>query len=286
MKRLVKQFDKPPLLQEVEPLASSNEFVTVRIDLVGLCRTDLALANGKIPHEKPLVLGHEGAGHVVHDPSGCFRQGEPVAINPCLPNGDFIGLDSDGILQDFIHIPSRQLHRIENVGMEYAAYLEPVAASMAVLKARITREQRGVLFYQNRISHLTYIILKSHGFDIDWKPRVPDDGDMNTYDYVIETVFDSDSIPAMLNVVKPGGLLVVKSRTVEGCFLSPRLLVSKEITMQAVNYHDFDVAAGWIQKHSDLISPLLGETYDIEDWATAFEEAGKADSKKIFIRMS
>ncbi|MEU2059741.1 alcohol dehydrogenase catalytic domain-containing protein [Streptomyces sp. NPDC013455] len=39
--------------------------VRVRISAAGVCRSDLSIANGTIPHRLPAVLGHEGAGTVV-----------------------------------------------------------------------------------------------------------------------------------------------------------------------------------------------------------------------------
>ncbi len=45
-----------------EPLPGQ---VRVRMSAAGVCRSDLSIANGTIPHRLPAVLGHEGAGTVV-----------------------------------------------------------------------------------------------------------------------------------------------------------------------------------------------------------------------------
>lgn len=285
MKALLKLPGQPVYLGVRPALPLSESLATIKISVVGLCRTDLRVASGDIPVDQPLVLGHECAGQVIHDPSGQFAPGTAVAINPLLPNKDFLGLDCDGALQEYIQIAPAQLVKASGVPARLAAYLEPVAASMAVLKARISPTQKGVIYHANRISHLTFLILEALGYDIDWIPTAPDSQTRDVYDYAIETLFVEQDISNMLHALKPGGLLVVKSRQHTPTRIVPNLLVTKELTLQAVNYYDFEGAMEWLRNHQELLEPLLGDTYVLEAWEVAFAAALAGDAKKIFIEV-
>jgi S-(hydroxymethyl)glutathione dehydrogenase/alcohol dehydrogenase len=57
--------------------------VRVRLAATGVCRSDLSLARGTMPHAMPVVLGHEGAGRVVATGEGVtgLAPGDPVVLN-------------------------------------------------------------------------------------------------------------------------------------------------------------------------------------------------------------
>jgi S-(hydroxymethyl)glutathione dehydrogenase/alcohol dehydrogenase len=55
---------EPLTLEDLTPRALGDRDVEVRIDASGVCRSDLAVLDGKMPISPPLVLGHEGAGTV------------------------------------------------------------------------------------------------------------------------------------------------------------------------------------------------------------------------------
>jgi propanol-preferring alcohol dehydrogenase len=65
-----------------EPKLAPGE-VLVRVEACGVCRTDLHVVDGELPHPKlPLVPGHEIVGHVVRlgDSSSRFSVGDRVGI--------------------------------------------------------------------------------------------------------------------------------------------------------------------------------------------------------------
>lgn len=41
----------------------------------------------------------------------------------------------------------------------------------------------------------------------------------------------------------------------------------------------------WLISHQNTISHLLGDSYPLDDWRNAFDEAYKGESKKIFIHI-
>ena len=52
-------------IADVKPSSAGPEDVVIRMRAAGLCHSDLGVVNGEIPHDLPVILGHEGVGEVV-----------------------------------------------------------------------------------------------------------------------------------------------------------------------------------------------------------------------------
>lgn len=61
---LLREYDGPLTIEDVEPNGIQADEVSVRIVGVGLCHTDLTAIKGDVPLPLPAVIGHEGAGVV------------------------------------------------------------------------------------------------------------------------------------------------------------------------------------------------------------------------------
>ncbi|MFD8691978.1 zinc-binding dehydrogenase [Streptomyces sp. NPDC059651] len=75
-------------IQEVTLADPGTDEVLVRVDAVGLCRTDFSLGGGRLPQRFPFVPGHEGVGTVVTTGADVRRvsPGDRVLFNwtgPC-----------------------------------------------------------------------------------------------------------------------------------------------------------------------------------------------------------
>jgi L-iditol 2-dehydrogenase len=123
----------------------------VRVSAVGICGSDLhwwdEAGIGDAVLERPLVLGHEGAGVVEDGP----RRGERVAIDPAVPceacryclEGHrnlcaaivFAGHGGqDGLLREFVAWPSSRLHRLpDHLSDAEGAVLEPLGVAIHAL---------------------------------------------------------------------------------------------------------------------------------------------------------
>lgn len=279
MKALTKS-SKGIFIKEIE-LKHPHE-VLLRVNTVGLCRTDLLVAQNKIKTKNDeLTLGHEFSAVVVSDKTGQLKEGQWVGVNP-LWSGEFMGLDFDGALCEYISVPFDKVIATSSQDARLIAYLEPTAASMAVLKA-ITLGKIAVVG-KNRIAYLTVLILESEGYKVDYLDE-KEDFKPDYYDYMIETIFDETVIEKMIKSLKESGTLVVKSRKKFPVAIMASDLVAKEITFKAVNYYNFDTAMRWLEKNSDLIKDLLGDVYSLDNWSHAFEAAQVSEQKKIFIKV-
>lgn len=271
-------------LKEYKMSELKKGFVRINVKEVGLCRTDLFVADGTIKVDQDIILGHEFSGVVVETNSNLFEVAERVAVNP-LFDIKFMGLDFDGCLRDFIDVPEEQVIKAFDLDFKVAAYLEPVAASMAVLKACHDKQAKGAVFGYNRIAELTYIILKEEGYNIEWIDEKNVTAKDNEYDYIIETLFNEIYLRKIIKLLKKEGTLVVKSRKKQLTGLVASDLVAKELTLRCVNYYDFNKTMKWLISHQNTISHLLGDSYPLDNWRNAFDEAYKGESKKIFIHI-
>lgn len=283
MRSLVKASDGIHLKEYKMPELKKG-FVRINVKEVGLCRTDLFVADGTIKVDQDMILGHEFSGIIVETKSTLFKVNERVSVNP-LFDIRFMGLDFDGCLRDFIDVPEEQVIRAFDLDFKVAAYLEPVAASMAVLKVCHDKKAKGAVFGYNRIAELTYIILKEEGYNIEWIDEKNITAQDNEYDYVIETLFNEVYLSKIIKLLKKEGTLVVKSRKKQLTGLVASDLVAKELTLRCVNYYDFNKTMEWLISHQNTISHLLGDSYPLDDWRNAFDEAYKGESKKIFIHI-
>src|SRR5262252_7144864 len=74
---------KPLRLAELPTPTPGREQVLVRVHACAVCRTDLHVVDGELPHPKlPLIPGHEIVGHVVDAGPGAqqFAPGTRVGI--------------------------------------------------------------------------------------------------------------------------------------------------------------------------------------------------------------
>ena len=200
MKSLIKE-KNGVFLKESSLENLSNGFVRIQVCYVGLCRTDLFVASGIISRDFDLILGHEFSGVITESKSELYKVGENVSVNPYFENKGFMGLDFNGCLQEFISVPESQIIKNNKLSHKIAAYLEPVSASMAVLKDCKDKDLNGAIWGKNRIAELTYIILKKEGYKIDWidnNVKVID----NYYDYIIETMFDENTLKLIIKALK------------------------------------------------------------------------------------
>ena len=302
MKAFVKTPGKAPELRSVpEPKITAGN-ILLRVLSVGLCRTDLAVASEEIWRDKPLILGHEFSAEVVqlhNEYSGNIKVGDIVTVDP-LYGKEFMGLHFDGAICELIAVPEKQVYKIatrvgtgeysaysrplsvKDIPANVIAYAEPVAASMAVLRANL--HGKGAIYGENRIALLTQMILQSYGYNIPIiNEKLPISE--NSYDFIIETVTNETSIAKLCWGLKPEGLLIMKSRKHEAP-LPVGVVVLKDIQIQGVSYGDWKLVGPWLmQNQCSIEEELLGETFELDNVTEAFIHAGTGESNKTFVKV-
>ena len=258
----------------------------VAIGTVGICRTDIQVAHGQIAVTEPRVIGHEFYGRVLEvgaaGASTGVRVGDFVSANPLFPKGDGaleqLGVERDGVLASDVILPAACLIRMPPLPGRRGAYLEPLAAAMAVLEAGLDPQTRGLVCGEGRIAELTRRVLAAAGFaHIE---RVP----TGHYDFAVET--GADTIASSVRALTPGGTLVLKSRPHAAVPLPLREILYKRIRLAGALYGDFKKAAVWLAEDTVNIDDLLGTTFPMSAFREAFDAASRGETTKCFIEVS
>jgi threonine dehydrogenase-like Zn-dependent dehydrogenase len=276
--------------------------VLVQVMLAGLCRTDLYAAEGKLKTPDRLILGHEFSGLVTDSESDAFKAGDRVCVNPLLSCGicnhcrnqthgacaeaQFIGIDRNGCFAGYIVVPQDSIFKIP-AAMPFldAAYAEPVAASLAVFKAGIKPDEKGVIYGANRFSQLMQKIMRIYGFDkIDLYDPVTQKGQLadSSYDYIIETAINTDVFSELVAIVKPGGKIILKSRNYEPLSFRMNEVIKKEQIFQLVNYGSFQESIDLLASGKLDVAELVDGVYKLEKYAPVFAGSKESESLKPF----
>ena len=137
-------------VKQIEPQAPRPDEVQIAVAYCGICGTDLHAFLGHMDQRIGFdrILGHEMSGtisSVGEDVTG-WQVGDRVVVRPLDPGEDnpaterghshishnlkFLGLDSQGAMQQLWNVPAFTLHRIpESVSLRDAALIEPLAVA-------------------------------------------------------------------------------------------------------------------------------------------------------------
>jgi threonine dehydrogenase-like Zn-dependent dehydrogenase len=287
------------------PLVERDDDVVVRVRSAGLCRTDVFVADGVIETRDPLVIGHEFSGVVEAVGAGVSRAktGDRVAVFPVIACGacrqcsagradlcqrtSMLGLESHGAFAELVKIPERAVYAMPDaLPFRHGAYAEPVAASLAVLKSGIGPEEKGLIYGANRIAELTLRILEAYGFaDVQvMQPTSEAARDLaGEFDFVIETLATTETLSDILDMTRPGGRIVLKSRRYQPVSLCVARCVKKEVTFSAVNYGDFGESLRLLAERRIQVDDLFGENYPMEAFERMLEAGRSGESLKLFL---
>ena len=128
--------------------------VLIHVKSVGICGTDLAIANKSLLVPTPIILGHEFSGDIVKVGSEVDQKWLDKRVTSEInSNIDFkcyyckqgnytqcvsrkaLGIDIDGALAEFIAVESYLLHEIpDSISYDDATFIEPLAAAYQVFE--------------------------------------------------------------------------------------------------------------------------------------------------------
>jgi L-iditol 2-dehydrogenase len=305
MKALVKEGSEVSVQLIPRPNLNSDNDVLIKVKTAGLCRTDIYVAEGKIQSHNPLILGHEFSGIIqeIGENVSNLKPGNRVTVNPQVPcgkcslcasgreaycqNSSFLGIHRQGAFAEYIAVPATTVHLLpENVDFKTGAYTEPLAASLAVLKANIEPNEKGLIYGDNRISHLTLKILKAYGFlDVTiHNSESSEELNADSYDFIIETLVTTEALNVMLQALRPGGKIIFKSRQYQPIALNVNQILKKEPIFHAVNYGSFEEALSLMASQQIDLNDIFGDEFEIEDFEKVFFASKQGESRKLFFR--
>jgi threonine dehydrogenase-like Zn-dependent dehydrogenase len=252
-------------------------WLRLRVLLAGICRTDVYAASGELPLARPTVLGHELVAEVVDADAGSrLSRGDRVTASPllgchdCLPcsrgggcaHPRMLGVDRDGAFAEEVVVPEASAFPVpRDLPLRRAAYVEPIAAALAVTRAPIRANQRGIVVGSGRIADLTRRVLRDRGHALDAVP------DRASLDFVVETSGTDQALAGALDLLAPGGVLVLKSRPPRPLAFDVGRAVKLDITVSCVSYGPFEEA---LRLAGELaVDDLLGDVYPLDRFEAA-----------------
>lgn len=298
--RLLKPLGESPRIVAATRPEAGEGLTLIRVRTVGLCRTDLLVADGTLPVSSDVVLGHEFSGDVVSASGpGALTPGTLVAVDPTFPMEDgtdgFMGMDVDGAISTYVAVPTQRVLDASGLTHRQAAYLEPVAAAMGGYEAARDAGGRGLLLGDNRIATLTGRILEGPGsalgpaleFDRmdhgEFAALSSTPAGMNRYGWILETRLSDDVFAQAARALVPGGRLICKSRHLVQATIPIRAYVLKRLSIDGRTRSGFPEALDWIVSDPARIEDLIGDAYPVGEWGTAFARAMGGEGRKLFL---
>lgn len=304
-------------VREIEKPKPGDEAL-VRVLLSGICNTDLEIARGYAGFRG--TIGHEFVGVVEEAPedsmlgqrvvgeinAGCgqcdlCREGDP---RHCADRTVLGIVGRDGAHAEFLRLPLTNLLPVpDRIADEHAVFTEPLAAACGILESvAIEQSDRVAVIGDGKLGLLCAQAIALSGAAVlligkhPEKLRIAERRGIETattktavkrkreFDVVVEASGSASGFAGALQLLRPRGVLVLKS-TFEGTakFDQARLVVD-EITIVGSRCGRFQPALDLLKKGAIDIDSLISEEYPLTKGVHAMERAGKKGVMKVFLR--
>ena len=303
-----------------KPVPQKGEAL-IKVTLAGICNTDYEITKGYMGYNG--ILGHEFIGTVeeINDEDksllgkrvtaeisyGCNNpECEWCAVKNYrhCPDRHTLGIwRKDGCFAEYVTMPLNVLFEIpENVEDEQAVFVEPLAAACEITEQlHIQPIQRVVVLGDGKLGLTTALTLSAQGLDVTLigkhqnkldiaknqgvKTQLLQDTKIeNIYDVVVEATGSVSGFETSLSLVKPRGVLVLKSTIATGKELNLAPIVINEITVLGSRCGQFPPALNLLAKHRIDFKPFIAAVYSIDDAIEAFEANKSKETLKVLIK--
>lgn len=276
-----------------KPIPQKGEAL-IKVTLAGICNTDYEITKGYMGYNG--ILGHEFIGTVeeINDEDksllgkrvtaeisyGCNNpECEWCAVKNYrhCPDRHTLGIwRKDGCFAEYVTMPLNVLFEIpENVEDEQAVFVEPLAAACEITEQlHIQPIQRVVVLGDGKLGLTTALTLSAQGLDVTLigkhqnkldiaknqgvKTQLLQDTKIeNIYDVVVEATGSVSGFETSLSLVKPRGVLVLKSTIATGKELNLAPIVINEITVLGSRCGQFPPALNLLAKHRIDFKPFI-----------------------------
>ena len=295
--------------------------VLLRVNLAGICATDLEMVKGYYPFTG--ILGHEFVGTVLSAPdqnrdsqdwvgkrvvgeinAACgtcasCRAGRPTHCE----KRSVLGIAGrQGVFADYTTLPVENLHLIpENMPDETAVFVEPLAAALEIQEQVFLRPSDHVLVIgAGRLGQLIAWTLALTGCRLQVVARRPkqqallhqrgiqvigpDQVPTREVDVVVEATGSPDGFYLARQAIRPRGTLVLKSTYKGDLNVNFSAIVVDEITLVGSRCGPFAPAIGLLE--SGKIDPrdLIEACYPLKAAQQAFDFAAQPGVFKVLLK--
>ncbi|GJM22433.1 MAG: alcohol dehydrogenase [Planctomycetota bacterium] len=244
-----------------EPEARADH-VRVKVSVVGVCATDLALARGYMGFRG--VPGHEFVGEALSGPlagqrvvgeinAGCGRCARCNAGDPrhCATRSVLGILNHSGAFAEYLALPQANLLAVpHDMPDEVAVFAEPMAAALQITEQLQVRDQHALVAGDGRLGLLCAHALHAAGARVQVAGRHAEHADLlppgvplhtgwlesagpppralDAFDLAVEATGNPEVLARLSPLVRPGGDLVLKTTAERAVSLDLAPIVVRE----------------------------------------------------------
>lgn len=300
-----------------QPLPQPREGeLLVRVTLAGICATDLEIVKGYMGFEG--VLGHEFVGAVAASAdsplAGRRVAGEiNISCGTCqycraglprhCPSRSVLGIaGKNGAFAEYITLPADNLHPVpEDISDEEAVFIEPLAAAFEIVEQVDVEAGDSVcVLGDGRLGLLAAQVLSLSTENLLALGRHPEklailekrgirtglyDEVKEKFDLVIDCTGSSSGIGAALSLVKPRGVIVLKTTVADPQPVDLNRLVIDEVTLTGSRCGPFAPAINALQKRQVDVLSLISRKFPLEKGAEALRYAAREGVMKVLLEV-
>lgn len=300
-----------------EPSVPKGE-VLIQVRLAGICQTDLEVAQGYMQFSG--IMGHEFVGVVVNGPKNLRGKRVVAEINCVCGQCDMClkGLSShcrrrtvlgiagrDGTFADYVVVPERNCHALpDNVSNEEAVFVEPLAAAYQVLRqVPVERHMRCTVVGVGRLGLLMAQVLAQTGCRLQVVGRNPqtleycEKKGIQTFhadnavpkmdqDFIVECSGHESGLALAMQMVRPRGMIVLKSTSARPWTIDLSPAVVNEVTMVGSRCGPFVEAINALARKQIDVLGMISRIVPLHKVTEALEAADVPGNVKILLEVS
>ncbi len=310
-------FDGELSVQDVPMPRRKPGEALIRVLSAGICNTDLELIKGYMGFKG--TLGHEFVG-VVEETSDIDLLGKRVVgeiscvchqcrycqlemPHHCLERSVLGILNRNGAFAEFLTLPEENLHTVP-MAMEddVAVFTEPTAAAFRILEQiEIDKNTRAIVLGDGKLGQLIAQVLSKKTANLvcagkhPWKLQMLADLGITTAtnddplergsDVVVEVTGSYEGFTRALELVRPEGTIALKTTVAHPTALDLSQPVINEIQIIGSRCGPFRPALNALHEGRVIVTPMVSESYPLEDATRAFARAAANDVMKVILHM-
>jgi len=296
---------KQIILDENFPDPQSDETL-VRVNLAGICGTDLEILDGYMEYTG--ILGHEFVGTVEKSRNpmmvgkrvvgeinaGCGKCDSCMSgMQRHCPSRTVLGiLKRDGAFAEFLSLPEKNLHVIpDSISNEQAVFVEPLAAAFEIKEqVSLKPEWNVAVVGDGRLAQLIIQVIKltcsnitcfgKHESKLEGlvqsgiKIKIGiESTDEKLFDLVVEATGSNSGFVDTMKLVKPRGIVILKSTIAsrENLDLTPTII--NEITLIGSRCGLFKPAIDALASGIISVNSMIDSTFPLEKFEDAIVHA-------------
>lgn len=304
-----------------EPSLGDDE-VLIKTLMVGICNTDYEITKGYMGYNG--VLGHEFAGVVVEAGKNVDKniKGKRVvgeinlACNDCswchknlqrhCPNRKTLGIyKKDGCFSEYFTLPYQNVIEIpDNIDDITATFTEPLAAAYEIIEqVHFKPDYKVAVVGDGKLGLCVSMVFSAMNIDFVHIGKHPEkleisknagaktkllneiaQKDIKAYDVVVEATGSTGGFETSSKLVKPRGILVLKSTITAKEGLNLAGIVVDEITVIGSRCGQFKPVIRLLENNKINVKPLVSGIYYVDDFEEAFRQNSNKDTIKILVK--